>query len=186
MLLEEFLHISIFVWSDRNQWSPWDSRFWKPCLDYTIFKDISEKIGNDQIKDAFGMEETSRGSWRQICGHSLKRNNEFYKFCGTNMKIYSKQGILSCQHLNNSKTIYACKIHSFCHISKPLTMTHNSRIIAHKPLIFIIFKLKVTFWIFTPELLSKSIGSLKSSEVVFCQCRHVLKRRQSDTTLPPL
>jgi len=65
-------------------------------MDLTVFKDISKKIGNDQIKDAFGADETSQRSWRQICGHLLQQNNEFYKFCGTKMKIYSKQGILNC------------------------------------------------------------------------------------------
>ena len=101
------------VRSDRNQWLPWDFCFWSSCMDLPIFKDISEKIENDQIRDAFGMDETSQPSCRRICGHSLQQNNEFYKFCGTKMKIYSNEGILNCQLLHNSKPYNFLKIHPF-------------------------------------------------------------------------
>jgi len=82
-------------------------------MDLPIFKDISEKIENDLITDAFGMDETSQPTCRQICGHLLQQNNEFYKLCGTKMEIYSNEGILNCQLLHNSNPYNFLKIHPF-------------------------------------------------------------------------
>jgi len=53
-----------------------------------------------------------------FCEHLLQRNNEFFKFCGTNMDIYSKTANSQLLGFALSINIYACKIHpDFCYFS---------------------------------------------------------------------